>query len=495
MNNLMQDIINVHAKIEEELNFVIDIDYNFTNKLFDVLDDLDSKFITIEENDIEKIITLYTNEQEGLIYLEELKKLLSIIKKKCLKLNLQKLKLLLRRKKKKEELLLIIRLLKEQERIFNENINYYTKEEQKEIKDLIEKSKEILKRPQQENIKPSTNLKDNIKMVSMISATSLVGATQVLLEKNKKEIIEENAIKKEKSDKIKDNIKITAMLTNETVASAAKTIISKEDEKIKPKRNETTTKDKKEVVITVQEKENIKKKQKEIKNEDYLTEEEIIKALEAKEDQNKLLKNTLTAASIIGLGTTTVIAAPTIAKASLAVGVIKVLSENEKENEDLTIIEDETLIEEKNKPEESLSENQKNIQEQQEVVDLIEDIEEEQLTQDKIQEIIKENGLDEEKSDKNSITKEERKKVLKMNFENNKTKPKKKKLRLLKKKEEKKKIIKKKEQPKENTPFKYMMHQMGRLASLIAVNIALFKMIQNPLINTMKTPQKTKVLK
>ena len=40
-----------------------------------------------------------------------------------------------------------------------------------------------------------------------------------------------------------------------------------------------------------------------------------------------------------------------------------------------------------------------------------------------------------------------------------------------------------------------MMYRMGRLAYLIAVNIALYKMIQNPLVNAMPTKGKTKVLK
>ena len=508
MNNLKEDIINTHAKIEEELNFIIDVDYKLTNELFKELDDLDSKFIEIEKNDIEQIITLYSNKEEGLKYLEELERFLFIIKKKCLNLNLKKIKLLLRRKKKKEELLLIIRILKEQEKFFNENINEFSQKEQKEIKKLIEDSIEIIKNPKKDNKKKNTNIKENIKMTSMITATAIAGATQVLISKEKleevKKQIEENDIKlekKQKQENIKNNIKIVAMLTGTTIVGATKTIIptinkeqiEEESTKKTPDNDRAEIKIRKESVVNIKQNHEKIKEQEKKDNEEIISDKELIEFLKSKEEEkNTKLKDTLTVASAIGLTAATITVAPTIVEVPLAVGAIKILNEETEEN-----IEIEEDIKEEELPKEQVEEKirEEKLKETQEIVELIENLEEEQLEPEKIQEIIEENGLDETKPNKDSISKEERKKVLKTTFENSKPKPEKEKLRVLKPKKEKKKVMKKKQKPKEKSPFEKIVKRVGKLAGFLTANAILYNMIKNPLVYTIPTPVKTKVLK
>ena len=182
MKDYRIDILDIHKKIEEDLDFILDVDNLSVKKYYDMLDELDSNYINIEEQDEERLITLYNTEKEGLEYLNKLNKLLLFIKKNTIELHLKKIKILLRRKKKKE-LLIIIRLLKKWEEYYNEHKKEYSKQEQEKIENYFENIKNI---QDEKVVIKKGSIKDKIKLTTMIGITEAVGACKIIIPKKDK---------------------------------------------------------------------------------------------------------------------------------------------------------------------------------------------------------------------------------------------------------------------------------------------------------------------
>ncbi len=475
MKDYRIDILDIHKKIEEDLDFILDVDNLSVKKYYDMLDELDSNYINIEEQDEERLITLYNTEKEGLEYLNKLNKLLLFIKKNTIELHLKKIKILLRRKKKKEELLIILRLLKKWEEFYNEHKKEYSKQEQEKIENYFENIKNI---QDEKVVIKKGSIKDKIKLTTMIGITEAVGACKIIIpKKDKKKIVQEVKII-ETEEKITKDIKITKIPEFVHVVHYKKAGIPKEIKDNIEKNKDKVTENKKEIDIS----------DIEIKE----TEE-----IEYPEKEKNNIKEVTKIAGAISLGAASLVVLPTVVKTVAAVEALKVLTENDKEYNE--------------KPEES-----KVVPpiEDEEIVELIEKLEEENI-ESKEEEILKENGLEEEiKKEQNDsiieneeispITKEERFKILKMNFENNEENKKETKVLRVKEELKTKKEVKKKKQElkkkqekqktKKPSALKRFVSKIGRVAFLLSMNITLASILEKQATKTL-VAGKPKVLK
>ncbi len=507
--SLKEKILDIHEQIENELDFIIDADTRFTDQYFDILDNVDAKFISVEQDTESKIITLFQTEEDGLLYLKDLETLLFLIRKYGLKINLKKLKLLLRRKRSKKEVIYLFSLLQQRKEFFLKNKEEYSIEDQKEIENTILTIENIVASKKEEDYivddKDSKIIDSPLgTMVGMTLAVPTLIADG-LLPKNQpkvndvtdKRIIEnyfnQNSVDyyQMRKDFVDNNFKktnnlIEDLLISEPLKDNIQGNISpeiKQDIKIDNlplsyvKQNNS-----KEIV-------NSKLVDEGLINEEIQNQEE---DLELEEDSKSKLDNTIkivgTTLAGAGLVAAMPVVVPTAFKAAVIGGAAKMLlddSAEEIKEEVETLREEKTeqkseIEELKAEKEELLEEKEELQQENEEIQELITTLEE--ANEQDIRAVQEDPELNSEQAER------ERYEAMKISFENMRQeeqfKLRNEQIKKAKQQEKQKQEDKQnnKQRSSSKSPFANFMKKVGKTTFLFAMNIAVATAIANPLV-------------
>lgn len=498
---LKEKILDVHEKIENELDFMIDVDTQFTNQYFDILDNVDKRFIFLEQENNQKIITLFETEEDGLLYLKELETLLFLIRKYGLKIDLKKLKLLLRRKRSKKEVIYLFSLLQQKKEFFLKNKEEFKIEDQNEIENTISIIEKIVENKKEEDfveIDDKDSKVVNSPLGNMIGITLAVPTiiAKGLFPEDKlktndltdKKVIE-NYFNKEsvdyyhmKKDFIDNNINRKNNVLNDFLAFD----LSSKVKTNKLSDGELNNEDNKNVEEEHQSINQFSNNTSSVEDEKLVTEENQEEKENKLDNTIKIVGTTLAGAGLVASSS---ILAPVAFKTAVAVGATKMLLEDdtleEKENleEELDDLKQEleTKEEELNTTQEELKEAQAEKEEYQELITTLEEAKDTD---------IKEVQEDPELNSEQART--ERYEAMRISFEQMRqeeqfrlrteqiNKSRQEQRENQRHEEQRRNDNNRRNQPRQRSPFANFMRRVGATTFLFAMNIAVATAIARP---------------